>query len=210
MVVAPRTLDGQTQKRGSGRGDHVIEIVGALLEHPLDRLVADDVVRAADQEPGRRLRQPVGRAVRLISQGITGQLLADELRERRVAIERADHVIAIRPGGRPRQVGLVPLALAEPNDVQPVPPPALAVLRRGQQPIDERVHTRVGRDRGDKGVDVVRGRRKTGQIERDAADQGRRIGRRCRRQPVRIQTGQNKGIDRRLDPVGVSITKRGR
>ena len=60
VVVAPRTLDGQAQERGAGRRDHVVEVVGALLEHPLDRLVADDVVRAADQEAGRRPGQPVG------------------------------------------------------------------------------------------------------------------------------------------------------
>ena len=70
--------------------------------------------------------------------GVAGQLLEDELGKRRVAVERANDVIAIRPGGRPGQVGLVPLALAEPDDVEPVPSPALAVLGRGQQPVDER------------------------------------------------------------------------
>ena len=80
-----------------------------------------------------------------LAQGIAGQLLEDEPGERRVAVERADDVIAIRPGRRPGQVGLVALALAEPDDVEPVPPPALAVLRRGQQPIDERlIGQRVG------------------------------------------------------------------
>ena len=58
--MAPRALDRQAQEGRAGRRDHVVEVVGALLEHPLDRLVADDVVRPADQEPGRRLGQPVG------------------------------------------------------------------------------------------------------------------------------------------------------
>ena len=62
VIVAPRTLDGQAQECGAGRRDHVVEIVGALLEHPLDRLVADDVVRPADQEPGRRLGSASRRA----------------------------------------------------------------------------------------------------------------------------------------------------
>ena len=74
--------------------------------------------------------------------------------KRRVAVERADDVIAIGPGAGPWQVGLVPLALAEPDDVQPVPSPALAVLGRGQQPIDQRlIRQRIGRGVGDKGVD---------------------------------------------------------
>ena len=48
MVVASGALERQAQERGAGGGDHVVEIVGALLEHPFDRLVADDVVRPAD------------------------------------------------------------------------------------------------------------------------------------------------------------------
>ena len=75
VVVAPRALDRQAQECGAGRRDHIIEIVGPLLEHPLDRLVADDVVRPADQEPGRRLGEPVGRCRhrRPVARGRTGE-----------------------------------------------------------------------------------------------------------------------------------------
>ena len=59
MVVTPRALEREAEKRRPGRGDHIVEVVGALLEHPLDGPVADDVMRSANQESGRRLREPV-------------------------------------------------------------------------------------------------------------------------------------------------------
>ena len=60
VVVAPRTLNGQAQERRAGGRDHVVQIIGPLLEHSLDRLVADDVVGAADQKACGRLGEPVG------------------------------------------------------------------------------------------------------------------------------------------------------
>ncbi len=190
-------LDRQNQECGSGCRDHIVKIVGALLEHSFDRLVADDVVRPADQEPGRRLGEPVA------VDRIAGQLLQDKLGKRRVAVERADHVIAIRPRAWPWQVGLVPLALTEPDDIKPVPPPALAVLGRGQQLFDEHFkRPRVGLCGGDKGVDRLGSGRKARQVKRDAANQGRRIGRGCRGQAPDRQAGQYEGVDRCLDPFG--------
>ena len=37
-----------------------VEIVHALLSHPLDGLVADDIMDASHEEPGGRSREPVG------------------------------------------------------------------------------------------------------------------------------------------------------
>ena len=53
------------------------------------------------------------------------------------ALKRIDHVIAIRPGIRARLVLVVAVRLAVVHDVEPVPAPAFAVARRGQQPVDQ-------------------------------------------------------------------------
>ncbi len=82
--MAPGALDGQAEERRAGGGDHVVQVVGTLLEHALDRLVADDVVRAADEEAGRRPGERVGLGG---GQRIPGELFEHEPGERRVAVE---------------------------------------------------------------------------------------------------------------------------
>ena len=54
VVVAAGAGDGQAEEGGAGRRDHVVEVVDALLAHPLDGGVADLVVRPRDEEPGGR------------------------------------------------------------------------------------------------------------------------------------------------------------
>ncbi len=61
----------------------------------------------------------------------------DESGVRLVGVEGADHVIAIGPGVGARLVLVVAVRFAVMHHVQPVPGPALAVLGRGQQPIDQ-------------------------------------------------------------------------
>ena len=161
----------------------------------------------ADQEPGRRLGQPVAAVG---GERVAGELLEDEPGERRVAVERADHVVAIGPGGRPRQVGLVALALAEPDDVEPVPAPALAVMGRGQQPVDQRlVGQRVGIGRRTRRPASGVGRQ-AGQVERDAADQRGAVGLGRRPEPGGFEPGEDERIDRRADPGRVGPAHRGR
>ena len=62
------------------------------------------------------------------------------------------------------------VALGVARQVQPVPRPALAVVRRGEQPVDdllEGVRGLVGEER----LDLFRRGRQAGQVERGAADQ---------------------------------------
>ena len=52
-------------------------------------------------------------------------------------LKASDHVIAIAPGVRAVEIVLVAVGIGIARDVQPVAPPALAVLRGSQQPVDE-------------------------------------------------------------------------
>ena len=104
-------------------------------------------------------------------EAVGGDLLHHEAVEWQVAVERPDHVIAVRP--RPRILFLleedVPLIVRVSGHIEPVSPPALAVSRRSEQAIDDLlvgVRRRVRLERGDFG-----GRRwQAVEIEREAAN----------------------------------------
>ncbi len=116
----------------------------------------------------------------------------DELVERQVAVERVDDPVAIAPGlgqlatgGAGLRVGVVVVGVAD--HVEPVPRPALAVGRRGQQPIDDLLE-RLGRTIRKERRDLVRRRRQAGQVERRAADPGPPVRRSGGRDPLRTAT----------------------
>src|SRR5262249_891312 len=79
---------------------------------------------------------------------------------------------------------------------------ALAVTRRGEQPID---HLLVGvwRTIGEEGVNLGGRGRKAGQVERDTADQGRSVGLRRRGQSLALQPVANEGGNAVRPPAGV-------
>ena len=108
-------------------------------------------------------------------QHVAGQLFLDELPIRPVLVEGADQVIAIGPGVGPRLVLVVAVRLAVVHDVHPVPRPPLAIMRRGQQPVDQLLVGQrivVAHER----VDLLRFRRKSQQIEGEPADERAPIG----------------------------------
>ena len=96
-----------------------------------------------------------------------------------------------------------PQRLGVAHQVEPVPGPAFAVVRRGEQPIDDLL-VGAGRFVGQKGIDLGRRRRQADQVERHAAQQRALVGRRRRRQAGRFEPRQNESIDRRLDPSRVA------
>ena len=109
-------------------------------------------------------------------QQIAGDLFADELVVRLVAVEGVDDIVAIAPGVRIGQVARRAGRFAVAGHVEPVPAPAFAEARRGQQPIDDLLEG-VGGVVLEERVDLLGRRRQAGQIEGHAADQ---------RQPVRV------------------------
>ena len=144
------------------------------------------------------MRSCSGRA----GQHVAGELLDRELIERHVGVEGVDDPIAIRPD-RARPVLLVAVGVGVAGQVEPAPRPALAVMRRSQQSIDQRL---VGSRRWvvDEGVDLFGRRRQADQVE--VQPPGQRVaiglGRGC--QACRLDPGQGKVIDRVARPGGIS------
>ena len=89
------------------------------------------------------------------------------------------------------------------NDVEPVAAPVFAVVRRSEQSVDDGGKC-VGRLVGNEGVDLVGGRRQTGERERRAADERGPVGDGRRPETAGFELGQDKGIDRvgRVATVG--------
>ena len=151
-------------------------------------VVADDVVQAVviGQQRIGRLVVPQAEAViaggddaigRHLVQLVAGQLLADELVVRLVGVERANDVVAIPPDERLGIVALEAVRLGIAHQVEPVPAPVLAVMPRGEQPIDD-LFVSVGRVVGQERRNFARG---------SAAGRSRRN--RARRSSVALSAG---------------------
>ena len=69
-------------------------------------------------------------------QFVPRDLLLHEAVVRLACVKRIDHVVAVPPRVRTRHVRLETVALRESSQVQPMPPPALPVVRGGQQALD--------------------------------------------------------------------------
>ena len=169
VIVALRALHGHAVKRLHRARHHVIAVqmprdhaVHLRLRH---LGVSDEIPRPRRDEPER-----LEAIARPRKQHIARQLLLHETRVGLVLVEAADDVIAIGPGIRARLILVVAVRLAVVNDVQPVPRPALAVLRRREQSFHQllvSLRVLVRRER----LDLVRLRRQADEIEIHAANQ---------------------------------------
>lgn len=174
--------------------DAVDHLIGARLLGVGARL---DVGHRATVEPGGDLL-----LLGSVGQQVAGKLLDGELVERHVGVQRLDHPIAEGPN-LPQVVALETVRIGVPRQVEPRPRPALAELRRRQQPIDQFVvgfGTLVRRERGN----LVRRRRQPNQVQRDAANERRTFRLRRRRQPFFIEPTKHKRINGIGDPRQVA------
>ena len=137
-------------------------------------------------------------------QQVAGDLLADEPVVRLVGVEGVDDVVAIAPGVRIGDVARRAGRFGVAGHVEPVPAPAFAERRRGQQPIDHLLE-RVGRLRPLRKASISRRRRRqAGQVERHPADERQPVGVGDRLQPLRFQPGQDETVDVVARPGGVA------
>jgi hypothetical protein len=197
--VAPGAGHRQPEHPAGHHVDAVVDdVVDVVVEHP-----AESEVAHRRQVPRLDLRLDL----------VGGQLLGEEAVEGQVLVEGADDVIAVGVGVGPDAVGAVHehavLGVGVAGHVQPVAGPALAVGRRGQQPLH---HLLVSAGRGValEGPDLGHRRRQAGQVERDPADQGAAVGRRRGRQPLFLQLRQDEVVNRVGGPVGVPDGGQGR
>ena len=180
VVVALGTVDRDARERADRVGHHVVAVevagdlaVGLRLGH---LAVADQVPRSGGDEANCLLAVD-----RIGEEHVAGDLLLDEPGVGLVGVERADDVIAIGPGIRAGLVLVVAVRVAVVDDVEPVPGPAFAIARRGQQPVDEFfIGRRIGI--GDEGIHFFGRRRQARQVEREPADERAAVGDRRRRQ----------------------------
>ena len=193
VVVAARALQGLAE-------ECLAHAVGDVVEEALPRDFGD---LHAGQFPGPHAQEAGGDAQLRVGglQFVTGDLLEDEAVVGLVGVEAAHDVIAVAPGVAALVVVGEAAAVGVADDVEPVPRHALAVMRAGEQAVDERGDGRVGIAGmgGGEGRHLLGPGRQTGQIVGGAAQQGAGVGRR-RGLDARGQPRFQKGVDRM--PVG--------
>ena len=129
MVMAAGTADGQPQHAGAHGVGHVVEfIVASRLKLLFGQLCWE---HARAQKTGGHHRQ---RFIR--GKFIACQLPAHELVVGHAGVERLDDKVAVMVGVFAVVILLKAVALGKARHVQPVPCPALAIMRTGQKPID--------------------------------------------------------------------------
>ena len=165
VVVAAGARDGQAEERPGRHVDLLIDDV-ELEEH----LVALVQRLGAKREETGGDQFLVGRFAFVAAKQVAGNLFPHEPAKRLVVVKRVDHVVAVAPRVRVGEVALHAVGLAVAGDVEPVPAPVLAEMRRAQQLVDdflEGVHRRVAQKRGN----LSRRGRETDQVKVSPADE---------------------------------------
>ena len=169
MIVTASTGQRESQKRSPDDVDFVVDVVG-------NHLLLIDVTRneiGNRQHPSgdERIGIDLVRVGRL--QQVAGKLLSDEFVVRQIPIECGDDPIAITPClaevAFDRQLNEI-ASIGIADDVQPMPPPPLAITGRREQPIDN-FRIGVGRVVVQVFSQFFRSRRQSRQIKTDPAKQ---------------------------------------
>ena len=155
MVVALGAAQGRAQP---DRRD-VAHPVGGVLGHVFLGLRPALLGRLEQPVVARGDAGLVGRP----RQQVAGELLDREPVERLVGVERADHVVAEQPDVDV-VVAVIALRVGEPDQVEPEDRHPLAVVGRGQQPVDQPL-VGVGRVVADERVDLLGRGRQADQVE---------------------------------------------
>ncbi len=159
VVVAARAANGQPEECAARGAHDVVQFVGALIRRQHRVRTFHLVPRAADEKPSRFIH----------AERIPGELFHDESVVGLVLVERANDVIAIRPGIRARLVHFEPVDFGEPHHIEPMPRPAFAVARRGQQLLDKSIVS-IRFIVREKCSYILRRRRKANEIKIEPAD----------------------------------------
>ena len=180
VVVAARAGEREAHPDGRGGLDAIEDILDARLlgdaaalavEHVVAVKTARDERAAARRVRGQRVgvRGVWGLGFWVWVEEIAGELLDRKLIVGHVRIKRVHDPVAPRPH-RALGIALEAVGVGVAREVEPVPGPALAVARRGEQAIDG-ADVGVGRAVGEKRVQLGGRGRHAGEIEGDAAEQ---------------------------------------
>ena len=194
VVVAAGTTDGQAEE-GLAQDVHlIVDPRGAILAEVDGRmrpLVEPEKARSQDRlvRAGRWIASWVGEEV-------AGHLLDDKLVVGQVLVERPDQVVSVAVGERDVVIELVPRRFGEPDQVHPVPRPALAVVRRSKQTVDHPGERLSRRGRVVlKRRNLLGSRREADEVERRAADQGGTVSVGGGGEPGGFEFGQDEPVD---------------
>ncbi len=133
VIVTARAAHAQAQHG-------LAEVIDGVIDREVHVLLRHDAETLGNRQVagGHGVAPALG--IVLVRQQIPGDLLAQKLVVRLVAIEGINHVVAIEVSLRHRVIRAVAGAIGIAHHIQPMPPPTLAVARRRQQPID---HSRI-------------------------------------------------------------------
>ena len=135
VVVTARARDRLRQEGLAEDVDGVIREADLLIQGVRGREAVED------EAPMSRADSGLVDALLLVDPGLGEQVprhvLARELVIRHVLVEGADQVVAVLKGVRDRRVTLRAVRVRIAHEVHPVPRPALAIARRGEEPVDD-------------------------------------------------------------------------
>ena len=185
VIVTAGAGQSQSQKGRSGGVDDVVEGVAPHAILTVDRAMQESETQLA--------------FLSIVRIGVSGNLLPNEAVERPVLVEGPDHVVPIAPDvGEGTVVAAVGIGI--PRNVQPMPPPALAVTRVSKQPVDF-LPVGVGVGIAGEAMHLLGSRGQADQIEIEAPQQQPLRGRRGGSHLPALQLGQDECIDGVLHPL---------
>jgi hypothetical protein len=197
VVVAARAGHRQPEQPARDRVDALVPVVGR--EAP-DHVGRQPLILVVDGRGAEVPERPQVVAARVRHQ-IRRDLQLDEARVGHVGVDRLDDPVAVAPREGIRLVGRLGgrVVLAVAGDVHPVPPPALAIVGRGEQPVDERLEG-ARRAIGGEGPHLVVGRLEAEQVDVRALGERRPIGGRRGREALGLERGDDERVDARARP----------
>ena len=194
MIVAAGAGEGKAEKPIDRRRRHVVKFIKPQPQPLLFHRNCEKLRRCARDESGGRNRL---RIFRLIF--IPGQLPAHKRLIRKVVVKRSNDKVAIVISVRPIGVGFHPVAISIARYIEPVPRPALAIVRTRQDTLDKLVIS-IRRRIRDELIHLGRRWRQAEHVEINSADQRAPIGDGIGVQVLGVKSGENKPIDIRPRP----------
>ena len=174
VIVAAGTVNRRTGERRHHRRHDVIAIQ-VTPDLPIKCVLANVAQRTLIPRPSCQQSEGGGQLGVIGEESISCDLLLDKTGIGFVGVEGLDDVVAVGPSILARAVLVVAVCLREVNQIEPVPRPALAVLGRLQQPVEQLfIGERIG-IAGER-FDLLGRGWQPDQVEVDSADQCSTVG----------------------------------
>jgi hypothetical protein len=185
VIVAARAAHAEAEDRVAGHVRDVVQDVAPLAPRVALVVLVDAQAQVAGGDGDLGV---VGRDL------VAGELLLEEAVVGLVVGERADDVVAVRPGVGAVAVLLVAVGFGVADEVQPVAAPALAVARVGEEALDLLL-VGVGRRVLLERLELRRRGRQAVEVEAEPAQQRAAVGFRTGDQALGLQFRVDEAVD---------------